>query len=83
MSINDGGPAFPAPEASISHFGFPDAYTGMTMRDYFAAKVIGGLMLRNWSEFIGGEEELIAQWGKSAYMVADAMLKAREKHNAN
>lgn len=77
MTINTGGPAFTDTKESISHFGFPDAYTGMTMRDYFAAKAMGGLLLRNWSDFIGGDNELIAQWGRSAYMVADAMLKAR------
>jgi hypothetical protein len=34
---DDGGPAFPAPEAGQAHFGDPSAYIGMTLRDYFVA----------------------------------------------
>ncbi|NDY89719.1 hypothetical protein [Ideonella livida] len=30
-------PAFPAPEAGVHHFSDPAAYTGMSLRDYFAA----------------------------------------------
>ena len=50
----------------------------MTLRDEFAAKVMPGLMGRNWSHHKGTDEELIAIWAQSAYGVADAMLKARE-----
>jgi hypothetical protein len=33
-------PAFPCPESSVSQFGDPTAYEGMTLRDYFAAKAM-------------------------------------------
>jgi hypothetical protein len=48
---------------------FPDRYRdGMTLRDYFAAKA----MLRT---SVGSSYEQLA---KTAYEIADAMMKARE-----
>lgn len=39
MNKDDGGPAFPAPDAAKARFGDSnsDAFLGMTLRDYFAA----------------------------------------------
>lgn len=54
---------------------FPDQYKdGMTLRDYFAAKAMVGLLncYYNPKEFT---EETLAE---QSYAVADAMLKARE-----
>jgi hypothetical protein len=51
----------------------------VTLRDYFAAKAIAGLMVRNWSHHTGTDEELIAIWARSAYGVADAMIQERSK----
>ena len=60
--IKDGGPAFP-----ITHAGNTYATTGMTLRDYFAAKAM--------QEFVGA---LTPEEGAPiAYWWADAMLKAR------
>ena len=71
-----GGPAFPV----VIDMGLTvDWSKGMTLRDYFAAKVMPGLMGRNWSHHTGTDEELIALWARSAYGVADAMLKARNQ----
>jgi len=60
-------PAFPTNQYAngISPSGFD---TGMTLRDYFAAKA----MLRT---SVGSSYEQLA---KTAYEIADAMLKARE-----
>lgn len=74
MSKEDGGPAFPVPDidgGAVSE--------GMTLRDYFAAKAVQGLMGRDWSDFKVSDDELIAMWARSAYGVADAMLKARKQ----
>ena len=73
---NTGGPAFP-----VLHWingESTGAEDGMTLRDYFAAKALPGLMARNWSNHKGTDEELIALWARSAYGISDAMLKARE-----
>jgi hypothetical protein len=53
------------------------ALCGMTLRDYFAAKAMQGLMGRAWGEIPA--EELFKTWATSAYAMADAMLKAREQ----
>lgn len=68
MTKDTGGPAFPAP-AGVAHI----TEQGMTLRDYFAAKAIGveDVTLRPAYMF---EEK-----AKYAYMMADAMLKAREQ----
>jgi hypothetical protein len=73
-NINTGGPAFP--EIRIhggDNYNAPTKvyYGGMTLRDYFAAKAMQGLML-NIGEW---PEEAIAE---AAYRQAEAMLKARE-----
>jgi hypothetical protein len=89
-TINDGGPAFPAGAVRKSRpahdpgadFRVTDvvqpSQAGMTLRDYFAAKALPGLMGRNWSAHTGTDEELIEIWARSSYGVADAMLRARE-----
>jgi hypothetical protein len=60
---NTGGPAFPCPTISIGQ------HQGMTLRDYFAAKAMHGLMdaAMPMPEIAG-----------AAYEMADAMLKARD-----
>jgi len=51
---------------------FPHEHrVGMTMRDYFAAKVMQGLLTRPRSFDI-------EEYSALAYRTADAMLKARE-----
>jgi hypothetical protein len=70
-STNTGGPAFPTTKP-LEHWGDPNQ--GMTLRDYFAAKAMQGFMA-NKSNPMHYQPETDAQW---AYMIADAMLKARE-----
>ena len=80
----NGGPAFPGLNAEFTGISSDgqERYEiqpsgGMTLRDYFAAKAMPGLMGRNWSNHKGTDEELIGVWARSSYAVADAMLKAR------
>lgn len=71
MSIqNDGGPAFPnvPPDSQYS-----DWDKGMTLRDYFAAAALQGMMAQ-----FDPENELEHHIAKWSYKAADAMLKARE-----
>lgn len=74
----DGGPAFPV----VSNY---DALaTGMTLRDYFAAKAMVGI-LHDWTEVVrdamaeSTTTERIKYLAKRSYDIADAMLKAREQ----
>jgi hypothetical protein len=46
--------------------------TGMTMRDYFAAKAMQGFMGSSWN--VKSFEEMASK----AYQLSDAMLKARD-----
>ena len=63
MSTDTGGPAFPYVCDADFDYG-----TGMTLRDYFAAKAMQSLVHQNYYEVAA----------KQAYEMADAMLKARE-----
>jgi len=91
MTTNTGGPAFPG-------FDYIDQHgkknpEGMTLRDYFAAKAMLGLMsMSKAEEFVDeNNDEMTYEEGsvgtlfvhtdflaKEAYMIADMMLKARE-----
>jgi hypothetical protein len=50
---------------------------GMTLRDYFAAKAMQGLMTRAW-DHIEDDKEVIKIWAKTSYLIADEMLEARK-----
>lgn len=85
MSKETGGFAFPIPNADFQTFqpGTIDEYkriqSGMTLRDYFAAKALSGWLASypesNCHPVAAGNADEVA---KQAYMLADAMLKARE-----
>jgi hypothetical protein len=71
--IKDGGAAFP--DGSQNQWGHP-VNSGMTLRDYFAAKAMQGLITSLHSKPY--PEWQTAEWiSESAYGIADAMLKAR------
>ena len=65
-NTNTGGPAFLY--GDYSHGG----EAGMTLRDYFAAKAMQGLL----STGTTNDADTIAEW---SYIYADAMLEAREE----
>jgi len=75
----DGGPAYPCmpPQdtAAGSAVGYPHPDSGMTLRDYFAAKAMATVLFAI-TEF--PDEHWRVGVAKDAYMMADAMLKARE-----
>lgn len=67
---NDGGPAFPVP--GLQH---DETFNGMSIRDYFAAKVMAAILAgRN----IDKNGFLHCDVAEDAYAYADAMLAARE-----
>ncbi len=74
MKNNTGGPAFP-------HSDTRSNYSGMTLRDYFAAKAITSIMATPWFQHTSsqrGSAEYAEELASECYAVADAMLKARE-----
>ena len=54
------------------------ALCGMTLRDYFAAKAMQGLLSSPRSPLGGKEDVTDLLISRLAYVMADAMLKARE-----
>ena len=60
MNKETGGPAFPT-----------NLYNGMTLRDYFAAKAMQGLLA---SDVYAPKDK----FAENAYAMADAMLEARK-----
>lgn len=68
-NTNTGGPAFPTPRYERG-----DMYSlGMTLRDYFAAKAMQGMIGGNWPTS-RTDQDYIAEF---SYALADAMLAAR------
>lgn len=83
--INTGGAAFPQFEVVSGerdgHGDAIEAYTittgGMTLRDYFAAKAMQGLMTACDNDGTWMATGISDEVAKNAYEVADAMLAAR------
>lgn len=76
-AINDGGPAFPVNSDKYDHNNDrwrPCSEGGMSLRDYFAAKVLPAI----YDDSLGGDgwRDVVAN---EAYRLADAMIKAREQ----
>ena len=63
-TIDNGGPAFPVGSGDMRD------PVGMTLRDYFAAKAMQGLIA-------GGSTDR-HQIAQAAYLVSDAMINARK-----
>ena len=66
-----GGPAYPTNKYDAIVPISTGYSEGMTLRDFFAAKALQALITR--IEVSGGEQ------ARDAYIIADAMLKAREQ----
>ena len=70
MSNKTGGPAFPNKSAAVNGGSSFDS-SGMTLRDYFAAKAMQAVLVNGYFD----KFESVAS---DAYKLADAMLRARE-----
>jgi hypothetical protein len=70
--IKDGGPAFPGPDQAEQTV---DINEGMTLRDYFAAKAMQAVVLKQ--NELHDIQAMYDRLALHAYKVADAMLKAR------
>lgn len=71
-SIKDGGPAFPDPTGM-----YPNTKHGMSLRDYFAGRALGGLLAdERVTVHDAKRRETLAA---NCYLIADAMLLERAK----
>jgi hypothetical protein len=86
MTKDNGGPAFPAPEASVARFGAgnEDAFMGLTVRDYFAARADIAVytpvdsLYRKLGRNPTADE--MATWiAEVRFIEADAMIAARSQ----
>jgi hypothetical protein len=76
---NDGGPAFPSEGVYYSETK-REPELGMTLRDWFAGQAMHSICKEYACESYrrGNIDELADECAESAYIFADAMLKARE-----
>jgi hypothetical protein len=73
MSKDNGGPAYPTTPDNSLRFTI-ESGAGMTLRDYFAAKAMQG-MLAGHVEMFGPADKLV----ETAFKLADAMIAGRAK----
>lgn len=87
MEINDGGPAFPLqeqmqPACEGGNAWLSPGQCGMSLRDYFAAQVISQCQITVIREEPAPDAEVVRiyaeRFARTAYVISDAMLKARE-----
>lgn len=82
----DGGPAFPRPfsEDKFNEDAFASQH-GMTLRDYFAGQALAGVMANPATNTINAAangmsgQQLVEAAVFGCYVVADIMLRARQK----
>ena len=78
-TTDDGGPAFPVEIGDFRDYVSHPA-KGMSLRDYFAAAALTGLMMD--AKICPGDDNPLQRYAGWAYVAADAMLAKREKRNA-
>ena len=79
MTTNTGGPAFPH-EYKYGD-GTAQRCDGMSLRDFFAAKAMQGWVASSpiiSGEPMNGSAEMAEQIAGASFVLADAMLRARE-----
>jgi hypothetical protein len=79
MREKTGGAAFPTPRFMVDDesriLGFSIHTDGMSLRDYFAARAMQPIK----SQAVDYAKAEASDMARKAYMMADAMLKAREE----
>ena len=83
IPINDGGPAFPHAQRlwdNDTQSWAVHSVGGMTLRDYFAGQALAGVLSSGDVEIktIVSNKLAAASFTQSCYIIADAMLAARE-----
>jgi hypothetical protein len=81
VSAPNGGPAFPVNTSNVGNTGACYADSGMSLRDYFAAKALPAIVAA-YVEANGrcvGTDHIHYNCAAHAYRMADAMLAERAK----
>ena len=73
--MDTGGPAFPVLHQNEITGYIPPETSGMTLRDYFAAKAMQAMLLNQPPH---DTDEPYSAYASDAYEIADAMLEARQ-----
>lgn len=74
--VQDEENAFPLEERDMSQVREIHAiHHGMSLRDYFAAKALQGILANSFSDI----EFAIPDYAQTAYLLADAMMRERKK----
>lgn len=73
----DGGPAFPV-ISDVRYAPSFDHEPGMSLRDYFAAKAMQGMVSSFVNVMKADLPDFLRNLPATSYEIADAMLKARE-----
>ena len=73
MTFKELEQAFPS-DVDLDKYEKGYSHIGMTLRDYFAAKAMQGFM----TNITKNTETSVQLYAKTAYQIADAMLKERE-----
>ena len=75
-------PAFPRPASEAHQHGMHSPQEGMTLRDYFAAKALQGMCANpddSHENYVHLDyDDYAKEITRCAYIMADAMLEARE-----
>lgn len=77
MKPYDGGPAFPKTEYNGDTDKPFNQLAGMSLRDYFAAKALQGMLAQPVQPQSGAD-----MFARDAYSVADAMISERAKEKS-
>ena len=72
MGKEDGGPAFAQP-VGLAHLEFKSPDKGLTVRDYFAAMAVNGLIAERT------RYDFDIDVARRAFEIADAMIQERDK----
>ena len=79
--FKDGGPAFPRPASNVVNevgLHIDDGDVGMTLRDYLAAKAMASYLIPAGPGNTWAQRDELDYIAETAYLAADAMLKARQ-----
>ena len=72
----DGGPIYPIFEARHANADYDITHIGMSLRDYFAAQALQGMISADHKS-----ERSMSEMVTLAYKIADAMIAEREKQD--